>query len=162
MTHSPCVEWQKARQNKGYGVQWRNGRLKLAHRVAYELAKGPIPDGLVIDHLCRNHACVNPDHLEAVEFAENVRRGNARNHAGIANAAAVIAKKSRTHCKHGHEYTPENTRYRTSGARQCRTCVREQAKKSQRKMEADRESPSMDSPVASRLSVRVKGAVKHG
>jgi hypothetical protein len=78
----------------------------LAHRVSYELFKGPIPDGLQIDHLCRTTACVNPAHLEAVTQLENARR-----------ASAEI-----THCKNGHEYTLETTYRDRHGWRSCRVC----------------------------------------
>lgn len=79
-----------------------------AHRVSYTWFVGPIEDGLEIDHLCRTPACVNPAHLEPVTSAENRRR-------------AVAARQF---CKHGHEFTPENTYVRKSGARNCRECGR--------------------------------------
>lgn len=69
-----CWVWQKAKWD-GYGSLWKDGRHVKAHREYYENAKGPIPPGLQIDHLCRNPSCVNPDHLEAVSAMENVRRG---------------------------------------------------------------------------------------
>jgi hypothetical protein len=80
---------------------------KRAHRFAYEELVGPIPEGLTLDHLCRNPPCVNPDHLEPVTQAENRRR-----------AAAAI-----THCPQGHEYDEKNTRIDSKGARVCRACV---------------------------------------
>lgn len=77
-----CWLWLGAKNDKGYGQLCRTGarngepaRLIYAHRVSYELMIGLIPEGLVIDHLCRNASCVNPAHLEAVTFTENVRRG---------------------------------------------------------------------------------------
>lgn len=89
----------------GYGI-FRIGKLRRqAHRVLYVLFVGTIDAGMTIDHLCKNKRCANPKHLQMVTVGENVRR------------ALLI----RTHCKHGHEYTPENTRIK-EGARVCRTC----------------------------------------
>ena len=83
----------------GYGRFTHNGRRYQAHRFAYELARGPIPSGLVIDHLCRVKACCNPDHLDAVTQRTNVLRG-----------FTVPAKHAaKTHCPHGHPYDQENT-----------------------------------------------------
>lgn len=102
------------RPNKhGYGkVRVGGGKIARAHRVAYECAKGPIPDGLVIDHLCRNKACCNPDHLEAVTQRENTLRGMGPS----ANAAKL------THCKRGHPFDSANTSINTRGHRVCRAC----------------------------------------
>jgi hypothetical protein len=71
----PCWEWTSARTPSGYARVKRQGRDSQAHRVAYEVHVGPIPDGLELDHLCRNRGCVRPDHLEPVTHAENMRRG---------------------------------------------------------------------------------------
>ncbi|WP_033356238.1 HNH endonuclease signature motif containing protein, partial [Kitasatospora aureofaciens] len=93
-----------------YGQFNLHGRTYSAHRYAYTQLVGPIPDGLVIDHLCRNPSCVNPAHLEPVTHAENMRRSE---------------PAMRTHCIHGHEFTEANTYYRTpncDGVRQCRAC----------------------------------------
>jgi hypothetical protein len=71
---TPCWLWKRHINGTGYGMV-RDGKLRLAHRVYYERAKGPIPEGLTLDHLCRQRHCVNPDHLEAVTLKENIRRG---------------------------------------------------------------------------------------
>ena len=95
----------------GYGTLGRGCRGEgnvLTHRLSYELLVGPIPDGLHIDHLCRNRLCCNPDHLEPVTQAENNRRAQEAN--------------PRTHCKRGHEFTPENTKWIANG-RNCRICT---------------------------------------
>lgn len=71
-----CVLWHKSLSSTGYGNDRLDGKRIGAHRRAYIEAKGPIPEGMVIDHLCRNKACVNPDHLEAVPQRENILRGS--------------------------------------------------------------------------------------
>lgn len=108
-----CWLWTASRFAAGYG-QFRyspqkNGR---AHSWSYEHFKGPIPEGLQIDHLCKNKLCVNPDHLEAVTAMVNVHRSN--------NACAVNARK--THCPQGHAYSLENTYVDPAGRRICRAC----------------------------------------
>lgn len=72
-----CWEWQRSLDRKGYGVRAVGKLNKRAHRVIYERLVGPIPEGLVLDHLCEVHRCVNPEHLEPVTNAENVRRAAA-------------------------------------------------------------------------------------
>ena len=104
---SGCWLWESLAAT-GYGTASLNGRKVLAHRLFYELAKGPIPEGLHIDHVCRTRSCVNPDHLEAVTLAENNRR-----------AAAAM-----THCCNGHPYDEANTKYDRNGHRICRACIR--------------------------------------
>ena len=106
-----CWEWQGFRMPLGYGQFGHKSdgknQMLYAHRVSYTWFVGPIPDGLTIDHLCRNPRCVCPWHLEPVTNAENIRR-----------AAAVV-----THCKHGHEFTEANTyRNKSTGRRECRAC----------------------------------------
>ena len=114
-----CWIWTACTYPNGYG-QFDKG---YAHRRSYEFHIGPIPDGLVIDHLCRVRNCVNPEHLEPVTQLVNHHRGNARE-------AVIESNKrrgaQRTHCPHGHEYSSENTRYEVKKngnvMRRCRTC----------------------------------------
>lgn len=110
-----CWEWTGGRTTKGYGQLIREGKTWRAHRWSWIHLVGPVPDGLELDHRCRNRLCVCPDHLEPVPTRVNVLRGN--------GPTAIQARK--THCKRGHEFTPENTRLGTSGVgRTCRTCER--------------------------------------
>lgn len=108
-----CWLWIGSLTAAGYGHLRRpQGRYDYAHRVAYELMNGSIPDGLVIDHLCRVRSCCNPDHLQAVTHAENVRRG------------LVPYGVIRTTCRHGHDITqPENVYVAPKGDRRCRACA---------------------------------------
>lgn len=110
-----CWLWDGGRSD-GRGVINVNRRTRYAYRVVYELVVGPIPEGLTLDHLCRNPNCVNPAHLEPVTAWVNTSRTD-----------SWMAQRARaTHCIHGHEFTPENT-YRTGPDkrhRACRECAR--------------------------------------
>lgn len=115
--NSPC--WVVSGTNaEGYGQIRVDGVNRGLHRVAYEVWIGGIPDGLHIDHLCRNRACCNPQHLEPVSVRENSLRGNTL---PAANARKVA-------CPYGHPYDAENTSV-IAGKRNCRTCNRERMRR---------------------------------
>lgn len=111
-----CWNWMACKNHAGYGTVKYKGQSRLAHRLCYELLIGPIPAGLVLDHLCRNPACVNPAHLDPVTHQVNMSRGSFG---------------TRTHCHKGHPFDAENT-YRdpNRNRRVCRTCVNESHKRS--------------------------------
>lgn len=157
LADSGCIEWIASTQGQGYG-QFYDGHTSggpsgkiAAHRWSYEYHVGPIPEGLQIDHLCRNRICVNPDHLEPVTAQENLRRseGNHKKthcpsghpyddaNTYLTPAGARICRTCRgdngrgaswrsdlTHCKHGHEFDAENTHIRPNGSRACKACQR--------------------------------------
>ena len=110
-----CWVWTKSLGRDGYAKVMVKHRRHIAHRLSYETFNGPIPEGLVIDHLCRNRACVNPEHLRATTQRENVLCGEGR--------AAVNARK--THCPSGHPYSGDNLRVRPGMyGRVCKACHR--------------------------------------
>lgn len=112
---SPCWVSNRAKCRGGYTqFVYPGGRHTQTHRAAYELFVGDIPEGLVIDHLCRVPACCNPDHLEPVTHRTNMRRGTA--------PSAVTANTNR--CKRGHELTADNTYRKRNGERNCLLCKR--------------------------------------
>lgn len=109
-----CWLWTGGHNDRGYAKFSINGKSTYAHRWAYEHFVGPIPAGLYIDHLCRTPGCVNPAHLEPVTHVENVSRG----------ISPTAANSRKTHCVHGHEFTPDNTMVERDGSRRCKTCHR--------------------------------------
>jgi hypothetical protein len=110
-----CWEWTDKLDRGGYGsLTVRRGLSVRAHRFAYEMLVGPIPEGLHLDHLCRNTNCVNPLHLEAVTPRENSLR----------SASVTGLNAAKTHCIRGHEFNEANTWIRPNGERECRPCKR--------------------------------------
>ena len=119
-----CWEWTGSKQQGGYGMWgwWADGKhhSTTAHRAVYREMVGPIPDGMTLDHLCRNRGCVNPGHVEPVSHAENVRRG------------VHPSGPRKTHCPQGHPYSGENLYLwndpRGYVKRMCRTCNKARSK----------------------------------
>ncbi len=125
-----CWLWVGSLSSAGYGtfnLGRRGDGYALAHRYSYESVRGNVPDGLVLDHLCRNRACVNPDHMEPVTNRENILRGQA--------PSALVHHSGR--CARGHERTEENTYWHKSGTGwNCRQCRREDRARQQRDRKA--------------------------
>jgi hypothetical protein len=118
-TENECWEWTAATSSKGYGQFAIGGVSKSTHRISYIMHKGKIPDGLMICHTCNNPPCVNPNHLYAGSNKENMQQ---------ASNEKRLAPQQKTHCKAGHEFTPENTalyKQKKRGnalTRVCKTC----------------------------------------
>lgn len=111
VSRNGCWQWRSPNKTTGYGeFHWHYQRY-LAHRFSYQHHIGPIPDGMQIDHLCRNRGCVNPKHLRVVTLAQNV----------LAGSGITAQNKRKTSCKNGHAYTDANT-YKHNGKRSCRVC----------------------------------------
>ncbi len=108
-----CWEWTGARTTGGYGHFYESKTSHhYAHRWSWEFFHGPIPEGLVVDHLCFNRACVNPEHLSPVSSAVNTRR----------RRGARMSGDQLSHCVNDHEFTEANTYISPKGWRGCRTC----------------------------------------
>lgn len=111
-----CWLWTGSLNEQGYGQVSYEGSMTHVHALLYKLLKGPVPEGKELDHFeCQVRRCANPDHVEPVTHAENVRRGKA----GQAN-------KAKTTCPRGHEYSSSNTYVYSDGRRECKTCNRTQ------------------------------------
>lgn len=115
-----CWEWTGSAGEKGYGYLHSGGKVERkplrAHRVSWEIHNGSIPDGLWVLHRCDNPRCVRPDHLFLGDRSDNMRDCAAK------GRISTIGKARLTHCKRGHEFTPENTHLRPNGHRQCIAC----------------------------------------
>lgn len=107
-----CLIWTGYRGKLGYGYIGYKGKAQLVHRFMYKQFVGEIPEGLVLDHVCRNRACIKISHLEPVTQMENVHRGK-------------VMRRKKTHCANGHEWNVENVRIETTGYLKCRVCDRE-------------------------------------
>lgn len=118
--NSGCWVWLASTNGHGYGqLAVSRSRSRGAHRIAYELFRGPIPSGMTLDHLCRIRSCVNPDHLEIVSIRVNLLRGN-----------GWSGRKARqTHCLRGHLLVAPNLNTTKDGGRQCRTCTNFRARR---------------------------------
>lgn len=106
-----CWLWTSPLSFWGYGTCHWSGRPARVHRLTYEMFVGPIPEGYHVDHMCNVRHCVNPDHLQALSASEHM--------------SLTRARQDKSHCVNGHEYTPENLRINSKGARYCGQCMRD-------------------------------------
>lgn len=120
-----CIIWTGPKTEDGYGYFSKDSRNQKTHKVAYEAQNGLIPKDLVIDHLCRNRACLNPAHMEPVTNRENILRG-------VSFSAKNARKRA---CKNGHIFSGRNLRFRPDGSRRCGSCNRIQQIKYRKRSE---------------------------
>jgi len=126
VTASGCWEWQGWRHPKGYGDMSYRCKNWRVHRLAYHLFRGPIPKGMVICHTCDNRPCCNPLHLFLGTFDTN-------NKDMAAKGRCKYSAASWPSCKHGHEFTQENTIISPTGSRACKECGRIRVRKGRAK-----------------------------
>lgn len=112
----PCHIYRGYKDPNGYGRARLGKGTSLVHKFVWEQINGPVPPGLELDHQCRTKACCNPNHLRAVTHRVNTTQN--------VSGAQWQLNLAKTHCPHGHEYTPENTRYRVDKGRDCKECAR--------------------------------------
>lgn len=132
VTASACWEWQGSTNGNGYGEIRIKQRKHYVHRLTVELTRGPIADGMDIDHLCRNRSCCNPDHLEVVTRHVNIMRGDNPDFQRRRFAAI-------THCPQSHPYDAANTYVTKAGTRQCKACTRARNKARRQRQRANHE-----------------------
>lgn len=136
-----CWLWQKYCDEDGYGTfKTTEGKTVKAYHFAYESLCGPIPKGMVLDHLCSVRACLNPDHLEIVTPRENVIRGK----------TFIRDNADKTRCIRGHEFTPENTRI-VHKSRFCRACCRERTARYRKRDRERANAQGITLPIANAL-----------
>jgi putative hemolysin len=135
-----CWIWLGGRNDDGYGVFCLAKRKNIsAHRFSYQFHRGEIEKGLEVDHLCSCRSCVNPEHLELVTHAENIRRGKER---GSYKNHNLIGKlnSAKTHCKNGHPYQGDNLIIdKYNGGRRCKICEQAKSMRYREKIKANKE-----------------------
>ncbi len=109
-----CLIWPGTKHRLGYGKTKIAHKDVFVHRIVFEHVRGAVGEGLVLDHICRNRLCANPDHLEPVTAQENILRGE--------GLPAQNARK--THCRRGHAFEGDNVRLDSKGSRECCECKR--------------------------------------